>query len=162
MPVPAVIVSAAANYKFNTDFLAKTVEDFSPEEWLKAPQDGMNHAAWIVGHCIWARQRIIERLGAKWEQSGLDIYGRGAKLADASAYPAKEELLSVWRESGAQLNAVLDSASEDALAQPATAGPPSANGKISGIIDFLAIHETYHVGQASYLRSWFGKKGLMG
>jgi hypothetical protein len=26
----------------------------------------------------------------------------------------------------------------------------------------MAIHETYHVGQASYLRGWLGHKGLMG
>jgi len=26
----------------------------------------------------------------------------------------------------------------------------------------MAIHETYHIGQASYLRGWLGHKGLMG
>jgi hypothetical protein len=43
-----------------------------------------------------------------------------------------------------------------------TKGPPSSDGKESGIVDFLAIHETYHIGQASYLRGWLGHKGLMG
>jgi hypothetical protein len=26
----------------------------------------------------------------------------------------------------------------------------------------MAYHETYHVGQAAYLRCWLGHKGLMG
>lgn len=60
------------------------------------------------------------------------------------------------------LNGALANASADALAQPAGQGPPSADGKVSGIINFLAIHETYHVGQAAYLRCWLGHKGLMG
>ena len=32
----------------------------------------------------------------------------------------------------------------------------------SGVVNFLAIHETYHVGQASYLRGWLRHKGLIG
>lgn len=34
-------------------------------------------------------------------------------------------------------------------------------GGASGIVNLLAIHETYHLGQASYLRSLLGKKGLI-
>ena len=26
-------------------------------------------------------------------------------------------------------------------------GPPSADGKLTGIVNFMALHETYHVGQ---------------
>ena len=48
------------------------------------------------------------------------------------------------------------------VSQVSVKGPPSADGKISGVINFLAIHETYHVGQVSYLRSWMGHKGVMG
>ena len=58
--------------------------------------------------------------------------------------------------------AALESVSEDLLSKPATEGPPSLDGKVSGIVSFMAIHETYHLGQASYLRSWMGHKGVMG
>lgn len=162
MPIPAVIAAAAQNYQFNSDFLAKTVADLSPEEWLKSPSTKMNHAAWLVGHCIWTRERLLTRLNAPWPQPDLDIFARGSKLADAGSYPSPEKLLSTWRESATVLAAALESVSEDLLGQPATQGPPSADGKISGVVNFLAIHETYHIGQASYLRSWLGKKGLMG
>ncbi len=30
------------------------------------------------------------------------------------------------------------------------------------MVNFMAIHETYHLGQASYLRSWLGHKGMTG
>ena len=41
-------------------------------------------------------------------------------------------------------------------------GSSQPRRQVSGIVNFLAIHETYHVGQASYLRGWLGHKGLMG
>jgi uncharacterized damage-inducible protein DinB len=70
--------------------------------------------------------------------------------------------MAAWHESAALLTSAMDSVSEELISQPATNGPPSADGKLSGIVNFLAIHETYHIGQASYLRSWLGHKGIMG
>ena len=162
MPVPAVIAHAAENYRFNSDFLVKMVSDLDQEEWLRHPNETSNHIAWIVGHVIWTRKMLLGRLGMEWSRPWLDMFARGAKLDETAAYPAKEELLDAWRETSGVLAGVLDSVSAEILAQPATQGPPSADGKISGIVNFLAIHETYHLGQASYLRGWLGHKGLMG
>lgn len=162
MPVPAVIAAAAENYRFNDGFLENTVKDFSPEEWLKRPSDTMNHMAWIVGHVIWTRERLLSRLGREWPQPWLGLFARGVKLEQDAAYPSPGRLMKAWRESSQVLKDALENVSEDALAQPVTQGPPSADGKVSGIVKFLAIHETYHIGQASYLRSWLGHKGLMG
>jgi uncharacterized damage-inducible protein DinB len=162
MPVPAVIASAAENYRFNSDFLARTVEDLSPDEWLRRPDEKLNHIAWIVGHVIWARKSVLTRLGADWSQPWLSSFARGVKCNDVATFPSPETLKDNWREISAVLATALDGASEDVLSQPSTQGPPSADGKISGVVNFLAIHETYHLGQASYLRSWMGHKGLMG
>lgn len=162
MSVPAVIAAAAENYRFNSGFLEKTVADLSPEEWLKRPTENMNHIAWIVGHCVWGRKALLGRLESDWTAPWLDLFARGRKLEDATAYPSAETLLNAWRESAGVLAGTLATVSDRLLAQPVTQGPPSADGKLSGIVNFLAIHETYHIGQASYLRSWMGHKGLMG
>ena len=68
-------------------------------------------------------------------------------------------MIESWAETSKLLATALDTVSEEAMAQPSVKGPPSADGKISGVINFLAIHETYHIGQASYLRGWLGHKG---
>jgi uncharacterized damage-inducible protein DinB len=162
MPIPAVIAAAAENYRFNSDFLVKTVSDLSPEEWLSRPSDHSNHIAWIVGHLVWTRARLLGRLQTEWSQPWLGLYARGAKPAEPAEYPSNSTLLETWREVSGVLAGVLDGASDDALAQPSTNGPPSADGKISGVINFLAIHETYHVGQIAYLCCWLGHKGPMG
>jgi hypothetical protein len=56
----------------------------------------------------------------------------------------------------------MEAASEETLNVPVTQGPPTADGKLSGVVHFLAFHETYHVGQAAYVRSWLGHSGIMG
>lgn len=162
MPAPAVIATAAYNYRFNSGFLVKMVSDLSPDEWLRRPDGTCNHVAWIVGHVVWTRKALLKRLGVEWSRPWLDSFSRGSKCDDGAAGPSSEELLDAWREVSTVLDTALDAVTEETLAQPATSGPPSHNGKISGVVDFLAVHETYHIGQASYLRGWLGHKGLMG
>lgn len=162
MPIPAAIATAAENYRFNFDFLVKTVKDLPPELWQTRPGGKGNHIAWIVGHVIWTRHRLLARLGVEWSQPWLDLFARGATLDDAMAYPSPEILLSAWQDIDGTLITALENAAEDALAQPVTQGPPSTNGKVSGIVNFLAIHETQHLGQIVYVRCWLGHKGPMG
>ena len=163
MPVPAVIAAAAENYRFNSRFLKHSVSDLAPEEWLKRPGENLNHIAWIVGHCAWSRGRLLHYLGVELPQPRFrELFDRGSKLQSDSAYPAPDSLLHAWSESGHALASAFENISEDLLAQPVTKGPPSADGKISGIVHFMAIHETYHGGQIAYLRAWLGHKGMMG
>jgi len=89
-----------------------------------------------------------------WPCSSL--FTRGATLAAQDQYPAVEEIRSGWDEVSTKLMASFSEAPADLLARPATKGPPSFDGKISGLVAFLAFHETYHVGQVSYLRKWLG------
>ncbi|MFZ0301139.1 MAG: DinB family protein [Terracidiphilus sp.] len=162
MPVPAVIAATAENYRFNSRFLKQTVSDLSPEEWLRRPDEKLNHIAWIVGHLALSRSRLLHFMGVEWPQPELEIFGRGQKLLEDSAYPSPESLLISWSEAGHALAAAFQTVTEDLLTQPAPQGAPGSDGKISGIVNFMAIHETCHVGQASYLRVWLGHKGLMG
>jgi uncharacterized damage-inducible protein DinB len=66
------------------------------------------------------------------------------------------EIKRAWDEVSEKLSSILGSAPVDHLAEPALSTPPSFDGKVSGNIAFLAFHETYHVGQVSYLRKWLG------
>jgi uncharacterized damage-inducible protein DinB len=162
MPVPAAIEAAAQNYRYNSKFLTGTVKDLSEEEWHRRPTDTMNDVAWIVGHVIWARKALLSRLGTEWSQPWLSLFARGTKLSDAASCPSPETLMAAWTESSGVLAHAMENVSEEVVLQPATSGPPSADGKVSGIVNFLAIHETYHIGQVSYLRCWMGHKGMMG
>jgi hypothetical protein len=162
MPVPAVIASAAQSYNMNAGMLTKMVDDLSPEEWLKHPAPNPNHIAWIVGHVTWARGRVLARVGTEWSKPWFDLFGRGTKCGDDIPFPLHDVLLDAWRESSTVLDNTLENLTDEFLAEPSVKGPPSTDGKQSGVVNFLAIHETYHLGQISYLRGWLGHKGFMG
>jgi hypothetical protein len=162
MPVSSRIAIAAQSFNQNDSFLKKTIDGLTEEEWLRRPCDHVNHMLWIVGHMAWARTMLLPRLNAPWTTPWMKLYARGSKCVDSPQCPNPQEAWQAWEETCARLNTAMEAASDELLNTPATQGPPSADGKLSGIVHFLAFHETYHVGQASYVRSWLGHSGFMG
>ena len=63
---------------------------------------------------------------------------------------------NAWQQVSTELSAVLNNPSAEVLAQPAPKGLPTFDGKISGSVAFLGFHDTYHVGQVSFLKKWLG------
>ncbi len=162
MPVPASIAAAAAEFHTNTGFLERVTSGIEPGQWLSRPHANSNHIAWIAGHLVWARQALIGRLGGEWAHPGLEIFARSAKIDSSVVYPSPEALLAAWREAAGVLDKAMETVSDAALDAPAPPGPPSPNGKLSGMVGVLAWHETYHLGQIAYLRSWLGCPGIFG
>ena len=160
MAVRDEIAHAAAQFNLNAGMLAKAWDGLTAEEWTRRPCETTNSLLWIVGHMVWARSRCARMLGSTWEQDWVKRFERGAKPGDGAGYPTPAELQSAWQEVTAELTAGMEKATAESLA--AESRPPSMNGKVSGMVDFLALHESYHVGQAAYVRCWLGKDGPVG
>lgn len=163
MPVAEQIANAAASFHQNLRLFEKSVEGIPPEEWLKRPGETSNNLLWVTGHITWARSMALKFLGTPpWSRPWLGHFARGAKLQSGVQYPLPAEVLSAFAEVTELLNKGLDSAPAAVFESPAPPNSPSGNGKISGVINFLAYHETYHVGQIAYLCCWLGHQGPQG
>lgn len=162
MPISTRIAVAAHSFNQNASFLKQAIDGLADDEWLRRPNEHSNHMLWIVGHIAWARTMLLTRLQAPWTTPWMALYARGAQCVDSPECPGPTAALDAWGETCTRLNAAMDAASDDLLDTPATQGPPSQDGKLSGIVHFLAFHETYHVGQTAYLRAWLGHTGPMG
>ncbi|MGA3080207.1 MAG: DinB family protein [Terracidiphilus sp.] len=162
MPVSSSIANAAVSFKLNADFLKKNLEGLADEEWVRRPTDSINHILWIVGHLCCVRSYLLKQLGEDWSKPWLALYGRGKKPDDTVPAPTPQEAMLAWNESCERLSAAMESVSAETLATPSTNGPPSPDGMLSGVVNFLSYHETYHLGQASYIRAWLGHAGVMG
>ena len=160
MAVNSEIARAAAQFEVNAGMLAKVMEGLTDEEWKRRPCETTNSLQWIVGHLLWARSRCARMLGSTWEREWVKHFERGAKVGDGAEYPAPAELKATWQEVTAEMTAGLEKASQEVLDRESHR--PSMNGKVSGMVDFLALHESYHVGQAAYVRCWLGKGGPVG
>jgi hypothetical protein len=162
MPVAPQIANAAYSFSRNASLLNKGLAGLAQDDWLRRPNDSCNHILWIAGHVIWARGRALHFLGVERSKPWPDHFARGAKLVDSSEYPKPEEILLAWEEISAQLTAALEAATDETLGKPSPERISSADGKISGVLMFFASHETYHVGQVAYLRTWLGHDGVAG
>ena len=148
-------LNIAGIFKTNTDLLKRTIQGIPPDRLLERPGDDSNHLLWIAGHVVVHRARVLKLLGQEWSAPWEELFVRGAKLTAPENYPGIEELVHAWDEVSGKLPSSLASASPEALAEPVSKGM-TLDGKISGQIAFLALHESYHVGQMAYLGKWLG------
>jgi len=162
MPMPPEFVTTAHIFRRNESLLAKAIEGIGAAQWTLRPQDQSNCALWILGHIVWARSRALKLLGVTWTAPWLNHFERGSTVGDASQYPSSEEVLIAWQELCASLPPALEAAPADAMAALAQQPSPSFDGTIGGMVSFLAMHETYHVGQVVYLRRLLGHDRVVG
>ena len=146
----------AGMFKVNTDIVNKAIADVSPEHWFQKPGDDSNHLMFVLGHIVVHRGKTLKTLGVDWDSPWAKLFARGAaRVADAE-YPSVDEMRAAWYQVSDELAATLKEPNANLLATDAPKGPPTFNGKISGTVAFYAFHDTYHVGQVSYLRKWLG------
>lgn len=162
MPVANSISHVAGTFHQNAQILAKSYDGLTGEEWMRRPNDSTNSFLWIMGHIVWARSRTIACLGSSWTRPWLPLFARGATPAEPAQYPSPEEVVLAWKEVSESLDVAMENVTEEALAAPAPPKSPSLDGNISGMVDFLSFHETYHVGQTAYLRRWLGHGRVTG
>ena len=119
--------------------------------------EGGSHFHWLLAHLVASRDGLLETLGAErvWTAEAAQAFGRGsapsvpdgATLADhLGRLKAQQELLE----------AVLPALDAAALARDA------GRMTVGGWIEFLAWHESYHVGQATLYRRVAGMPSAIG
>ncbi len=160
MPIDPRLLPAASIFRLNAGMLARASAALSAEQWLSAPSADCNPPLWILCHLVWTRSRLLKALGVEWQRSWFDQFSRGASRPVTADYPAHAEVLAAWQDSSPAVAAALESATAEVLARPAN--PPSLDGTLAGLIDFLAAHEAYHVGQLSYACRWLGLDRVFG
>lgn len=148
--------------KSNNQLFEKSTQGIPAEKWLAQPGGDSNHLLWIAGHLVVHRALIPKLLGREWSAPWEKLFVRGAKLVPPEQLPGVDEVRRAWGEVSDLLTASLANASPEALAQPMKEKRPSFDGTVSGSIAFLSFHETYHLGQMSYLRKWLGYGQVVG
>lgn len=143
-------------FKFNTDIVNKAIADVGADDWFRKPSDDSNHLMWVMGHLVVHRGQTLKTLGVDWNAAWAPLFSRGSARVADSEYPTAEEMRAAWNRVSSELSAALRNSPADVLAKAAPSGPPTFDGKTSGTVAFYAFHDTYHVGQVSFLRKWLG------
>jgi uncharacterized damage-inducible protein DinB len=162
MPAATELNTAAFIFKRNQEMLAKAIDGLTPEQWNARPLDACNSALWLLGHIVWARSRALKLVGFTWTKPWLEMFARGSNPAETAQHPAVGELLDAWQDLCSTFPATLDEIPPDVLAKSVQQPSPSFDGTVGGMVSFLSMHESYHVGQVVYVRRLLGADRTVG
>ncbi len=143
-------------FNANAQIFEKATQGVPSEKWLTRPGDGSNHLAWIAGHVVVHRAKVGKILGLQWSAPWEKLFARGAQLVGPEQYPDAAEIRRSFQELSAKVSTALPNVSAETLKQPVAKGQASLDGTVGGTIALLCLHESFHVGQMSYLRKWLG------
>jgi uncharacterized damage-inducible protein DinB len=141
----------------NTRKIVKFAEGLSQEESLFSPYDAVNNFLWNLGHATYLRNTMIKTLNptAKLDvyENEKDLFGNGSSLQANEAYPALSFILEQFVKRGEEINALIETVSEEHLQQESTIkiGPdPRTN---EALLWFFYNHETEHLGEMKILKN---------
>jgi hypothetical protein len=157
-----LVTQSAQLYGITTALVEKAIRDFSDDEASRRVEDNSNCMLWLFAHLTAVRCSLSGMLGAKKEVAWQQRFGKGSPGDDFANYPTMDEVRGVWQEITPQLMQALETAGDQQLSAPAPRDFPIPDKSMRGAILFLAFHESYHVGQMSYLRKCIGKDNLVG
>jgi hypothetical protein len=157
-----LVTQSAQLYGITTALVEKAIRDFSDDEARKRVEGSSNCMLWLFAHLTAVRCSLSSMLGAKKEVAWQQRFGKGSPGDDFANYPTMDEVREVWKEITPQLMQALETAGDEQLSASASRDFPIPDKSMRGAILFLAFHESYHVGQMSYLRKCIGKDNLVG
>ena len=117
---------------------------------------------WIFGHMVHTRAQILMLLGDDFDAGLGNAFARGAALQDTSGYPSREKINEASREVNRRLYAKLGALTDADVSKAASRSFTNAVQTLGDQVAFLAMHDTYHVGQLAYVRKALGLPGVVG
>jgi hypothetical protein len=140
------------------------IEDMRSSPVTALSPRGGNHPLWILGHLTIAEGRLRQIVLGEPNpvQQWKPLFDWGSEpISDVAAYPPFDEVLRTYRELRAKNLQLLDEIGEAGLDRPSKAPPPGlehAFRTIGQAFLTIALHQTFHGGQASAARRASGRK----
>jgi hypothetical protein len=135
------------------------------EESLLQPEPAGNCLNWVVGHLVAIYNNALPMLGQEpvAPKESLVEYQRGTRpLEDDSQALPMTELLTLWDEASARVDAGLAALQGETLNQPALFSPTgNPNETVRTLLSTVMFHQAYHTGQTALLRRIVGKPGAI-
>ena len=146
----------------NDGLAERSFQGVAEADLWKRPTPQTNGMLWIFAHMVATRANILKLLGDNFDTGWGEMFGRGAALQDTSGYPTREKIDEVSREVNRRLYTALGRLTDADVSKPASRAFTNAVQTLGDQVAFLAMHDTYHVGQLAYVRKALGLPGVVG
>jgi uncharacterized damage-inducible protein DinB len=141
----------------NLEVLAGIVDGIDEAAGSISLVPGGSNLHWLLGHLVASRDGLLERLGLAriGDAAFARDFGRGSAGAVAVVTPVPEQLARL-RVQQARIETALGEIDRSTLERPA------GRMTVGAWIEFMAWHETYHLGQAMLYRRAAGLPSTIG
>ncbi|QDU37355.1 DinB superfamily protein [Maioricimonas rarisocia] len=138
----------------------------TPEDWVRRPVPGSNHALWIAGHLGSADNAFIGFMVPEKKVQRDDyseMFGRGSVVRDSlQDYPDPAQLVEFMKERRRTLYGILDECTEEDFTRPTPDGAPPFMFDWGSVFHMCAWHESLHSGQLTVIHRMLGQPPLVG
>ena len=146
----------------NVEYAKRLVADIPDDKMAAQPVEGMNHAAWVLGHLAYVFDSMIgvwdEKpvMSAEWKE----LFNLSSKpLPDRAKYPSKAALFEAYEKAYQRIVDKVKAASPESLARDFPNPRLRATLPTVGMamVHILTSHQGIHLGQLS---AWRRAQGL--
>lgn len=152
-----LIQPCAALYNVNTLTFRLSLADLTVEHaGFRMKQGEGNSIAYLAGHLLYSRYGLLRTLRVAEENPWKETFGSGTTPKDVSEYPSLEEMQGAWAAGSKSLGVALAGLDEETWHSEPPNRYPTPDPTIRGALFFMALHESYHLGQIGMLRAELG------
>jgi len=149
---------------YNTWLFQSAVKDVDEGRFDYRANERTNAFDRLAGHVTVCRHAVAAMLQMEVPELPWGTFGEfgfGMQFEAERACPPLPELAAMFDTVTAVLMAELESVPEDVLAEPSPFEIPGEGQTMRDLLAFMAMHETYHIGQMGILKKSMGGPGVM-
>jgi uncharacterized damage-inducible protein DinB len=154
------VAPLAAVFELNTDLLLNCLDGLSQREAQRRLDGGGNSIIFLAAHLADTRHFLLGRLGHPLANPLSRYLADAQRIEDIGEWPNLDEVRRVWLAVSAQLSDGLSELDAEAIEKPGAHRFPVPDTTPLGMLAFLAQHDSYHVGQAAFIRRQLGKPAM--
>jgi uncharacterized damage-inducible protein DinB len=142
--------------KLNTRLFERCLDGLDDATAVRRPSGLTNNMALVAAHLVDARYFIARHLGASLGPLFGGALDEVTSIEQVEEFPAVEEIRGAWELASNALAALIPTLGPEELGGEPPVQSPSSDSTLGGWIQFMMLHEMYHIGQLAFLRRLFG------
>lgn len=150
------VAPLAGIFELNTDLLLNCLDGLSQDEAQRRLDGGGNSIIFLAAHLADTRHFLLGRLGHPLTNPLSRYLADAQSIEDIGEWPSLDEVRRAWIAVSAHLTDALFTLESGSIDRTGTHRFPVGDSSPLGMLAFLAQHDSYHVGQAAFIRRQLG------
>jgi uncharacterized damage-inducible protein DinB len=144
----------------NTDLLVNTLDGLTDGEAQHRLAGGGNSIAFLATHLTDSRHFLASRLGHPLPNPLARYLADAKSIDEIRSWATLDQVRAAWVGVSAHLLGMLESLGPEELDRPQAHRFPCSDTTALGMVAFLTQHDSYHIGQAAFVRRQLGKPAM--